>query len=235
MSIQTHQKTRFKQAGFLLRLKWVVSYLWPIGFPHHKLNQKGLYLQWYRGELQLFTTKATYSFGSLQWAFKRLFAMTSLPYHSVKDVLILGYGLGGVADLIQQKTSTCSIIGVELDPDIAEVAEAWFDRPNVNLIVQDAADFVKECENRFDLIVIDVYHDLDVPQSIQHVSFLSACANLLNPGGVVVMNKVVNFPLHEEERLQLLLDLGKCFRQVEDVQSTNLNHMLVAKAAKVAQ
>ena len=97
---------------------------------------------------------------------------TSTNY-DFKDILIVGSGTGNdVATAIRY--SEGNIDAVEIDPLVANLGEKFhpenpYSNPRVNLIINDARNFIKEIDKKYDLIVYSV---------------LDSHANLSSKGGV---------------------------------------------------
>ena len=97
---------------------------------------------------------------------------TSTNY-DFKDILIVGSGTGNdVATAIRY--SEGNIDAVEIDPLVANLGEKFhpenpYNNPRVNLIINDARNFIKEIDKKYDLIVYSV---------------LDSHANLSSKGGV---------------------------------------------------
>ena len=97
---------------------------------------------------------------------------TSTNY-DFKDILIVGSGTGNdVATAI--RNSKGNIDAVEIDPLVANLGEKFhpenpYNNPRVNLIINDARNFIKEIDKKYDLIVYSV---------------LDSHANLSSKGGV---------------------------------------------------
>jgi len=78
---------------------------------------------------------------------------------------------------------------IEIDPDVAEFARAYFGfetGPKVHLLVEDAANFVARSDARYDVVVVDVYDDGN--PKLLGASFLSSLRERLAPNGVLCMN-----------------------------------------------
>ncbi|MFH0894245.1 MAG: hypothetical protein V2A54_07405, partial [Bacteroidota bacterium] len=87
----------------------------------------GLHVYCLRGKLQMNSVNANYSEGPLRTAFEVEFRKLDLPGRNIKNTLILGFGAGSVASLLQEKFNIdCAITGVELDPEVIRLGEKYF-------------------------------------------------------------------------------------------------------------
>jgi spermidine synthase len=107
------------------------------------------------------------------------------------DVAILGLAGGTAA---RQYTaaygSGVQITGVEIDPDILEVARRYFhlDEPNVHPVVADARYWLDTQASKYDVMVLDAYRQPYIPFHLTTKEFFSEVRDHLRPGGVAVVN-----------------------------------------------
>ena len=108
-----------------------------------------------------------------------------------KSVAILGLAGGTAA---RQYTAIfggdVQITGVEIDPDILDVAHRYFhlDEPNVHPVVADARYWLDTQAGKYDVIVLDAYRQPYIPFHLTTREFFSEVRDHLNPGGVAVVN-----------------------------------------------
>ena len=107
-------------------------------------------------------------------------------------VLLLGLGGGTVAKIITHRFGPVAIDGVEIDPLMVELGQKYFslEEPNLNIIIADAASFVKEARYKYDLICLDIFMGGVVPKEFESKEFLDCMSGLLKSGGVVAINKI---------------------------------------------
>jgi len=107
-------------------------------------------------------------------------------------VLILGLGAGTIAKIITGRFGQVTIDGVEIDPLMIELGQKYFalDSPNLNIIIDDAANFVKEARFKYDLICEDIFRGGAVPKEVESKEFLENTKQLLKEKGLVAINKV---------------------------------------------
>ena len=109
---------------------------------------------------------------NLQWHQFYIIPFTSTSYN-FKDILIVGSGTGNdVATAIRH--SNANIDAVEIDPLVANLGEKFhpenpYSNKKVKLIINDARNYIKEVNKKYDLIVYSV---------------LDSHANLSSKGGV---------------------------------------------------
>lgn len=107
------------------------------------------------------------------------------------SVAILGLAGGTAA---RQYTAAygggVQITGVEIDPDILDVAHRYFhlDEPNVHPVAADARYWLDTQAGQYDVVVMDAYRQPYIPFHLTTKEFFSEVRDHLKPGGVAVVN-----------------------------------------------
>ncbi|MCB9260791.1 MAG: fused MFS/spermidine synthase [Flavobacteriales bacterium] len=222
-------KTRHT-TGFLFYLKWVVSFVWPIVLERRKDQFVQLEIELNRGKLLLNTTNANYSYGNLQLAYKGLFYEEPFEWEKIKTSLILGFGAGGVCKLIYEKNPECRQTAIEISEVVVQMYHTYFKPiPNVNIIVDDAELFVLNSNEKYDLIIVDVYNDLDVPEQFHKIEFVRGLRELLNVDGFVIFNKVCSTLNQKQQFQNLILTFSQYFKKVKTNEQMTINRFIIAK------
>jgi len=82
-----------------------------------------------------------------------------------------------------------AITGVEIDPDILDVAHRYFHlEPSVNAVVADARYWLATQAGSYDVIMVDAYRQPYIPFHLTTKEFFSEMRAHLNPQGVAVVN-----------------------------------------------
>ena len=141
------------------------------------------------------TAHVNYSFGGLHKVFQIVFKRFGIKQREIKTALILGFGCGSVASILQDEyNKNLEIVGVEKDEAVIELAKKYFfieKYKNLSLHCEDAYDFVQRCNKKFDLIAMDVFVDIDIPEKFLDETFVSAAGNLLADDGILFYNLVI--------------------------------------------
>jgi spermidine synthase len=106
-------------------------------------------------------------------------------------VAILGLAGGTAArQMTAEYGGSVSITGVEIDPDILDVAHRYFhlNEPNVHPVVQDARYWLASETGRYDVIVMDAYRQPYIPFHLTTREFFELVRARLLPGGTAVVN-----------------------------------------------
>ena len=107
------------------------------------------------------------------------------------DVAILGLAGGTAARQYTAAYGTSvQITGVEIDPEILNVAHRFFhlDEPNVHPVTADARYWLDTQAGKYDVIVMDAYRQPYIPFHLTTREFFSEVRDHLRPGGVAVVN-----------------------------------------------
>jgi len=123
--------------------------------------------------------------------------LTHLPmlaHGGVKDVLIIGGGDGGILEEVLKHKSVRRATMVEIDGDVIEAAKQYlpkicgkaFKDKRTNLIVGDGAAWVKETEERYDLVIVDRPDPVGPATVLFSRDFYKNCRRVMKPGAVLV-------------------------------------------------
>lgn len=132
------------------------------------------------------------------WDYFPLAPLFAPKTDEVKDVCILGLGVGVAVKLLNRVYKIERIVGVEIDEVVVGLGRRFFNMNDSNLevCIQDAAEYVKESSKkaayrrpRFDLILVDTFKDDEVDPRCSCLDFYSKVIKLLKPGGVVLVNR----------------------------------------------
>jgi SAM-dependent methyltransferase len=147
-----------------------------------------------RGRVQLLSGEAIYSWDDLYKNFLIAFDELQIDEREIKDVLLLGMGLGSVPYMLEKVfRRTYHFTAIEWDETVAELAYKYtlsrLESP-VELVTADAEVFVELCEDQYDMLIIDIFEDEITPPQFCSVDFLENCKKLLRPGGILLFNRL---------------------------------------------
>lgn len=104
-------------------------------------------------------------------------------------VLLLGLGGGTTARLFARPPFLATVVGVELDPVVADVARRFFDLPpSVRVEIADARSFVARDRGAWDVVILDAYQFPYLPFHLVTVEAFAAIRARLDPGGALLVN-----------------------------------------------
>lgn len=153
---------------------------------------------WYAyGRKMLNTTKVNYSFGRLDKVFRSAFKQLRIQERGLKNVLLLGLGAGNVPRILAEYDPQIVVDAIEIDPEVLRLGEAHFglqQGPQLKVILTDALPYVWICTSSYDMIVVDLFVDDEVPIAACNAAYLQRLGELLRPSGVLVFNRLAHSP-----------------------------------------
>lgn len=117
-----------------------------------------------------------------------------LPFASLREpperIAILGNGAGTTARAYGHYFPDTEIDGVEIDGELTEVGERFFDLENPRLTTyhEDARPFLRRSDGGYDAIMVDAYRQPYIPFYLSTREFFELVRDRLAPGGVVIVN-----------------------------------------------
>lgn len=207
-----------------------LSYLWPIILERAVEHNQYYELQLHNGRILLNSKLANYSYGNLQLAFQQMFEEQEIVWGKISSALLLGMGLGGVLEIIKHKTAgKCSLTAVEFSATVINWRKQYFEVEGDEVVHDRAENYIAASREDYDLIVVDVYQEMNVPTIIEDAGFISQLRERLQPGGILIFNKVVSNEAQEEQFQNLLLKLSSRFKSVQVNHQMGINRFLIAK------
>lgn len=175
-------------------MKKIISYLWPITQRFSSEINGTLEVTYINGKKVLDTANANYSYGSLQKILE--YGLAKLDFSKVENILVLGMGGGSVIHSLRNTFKySKNILAVEIDPQIIRIAKEEFgitSSEKLQIIEGDALEFVKSSEEKFQLIIIDVFVDTLVPAAFFGKEFCGNIERLISSGGYFLLNAGLN-------------------------------------------
>ena len=118
-------------------------------------------------------------------------ALPPLLDRPLRRVAILGNAGGTTARALGKFYPDARVDGVELDPAVSRAGREYFgmeDNPNLTVYDADARPFLRRTDERYDLIIVDAYHQPYVPFYLATREFFRLARERLAPGGIVALN-----------------------------------------------
>ena len=172
-------------------MKKLLSYIWPFTLNTVDSDTSGkLEIVICDGKKMLFSRDANYSYGALQKVLE--FALHKIDIKGIQQVLLLGLGGGSVIYSLREKFGfEGHIHAVEIDDKIISIAQNDFDiyaSSHLSISKNDAYTFVQEHHNKYDLIIIDLFINNEVPSQFYSTVFCNNISKLLNQNGYFIFN-----------------------------------------------
>ncbi len=134
----------------------------------------------------------------------------AIAHPNPRQALIVGGGDGGAAEeILKHPVQRCQLC--EIDADVIDMAKRHlgaihngvFDQPRLQLRIGDGAAYVRECENLFDLVYLDLTDPVGCATPLYEPSFFAACKRALADGGALVLH--IGSPFAHAERVRTTL------------------------------
>ena len=195
-------------------MKTMLSYILPISIESTTGTlSPELEVSLYRGRYLLNGKLVNYSYGGLHTIFEQLFRELRIERYEFNKVLLLGMGAGSIVSLLLREYKLpCSITGIEGDDVVIALARKYFGIAGYkDLLIRqsDAMDFVENCNDKFDLIISDLFVEEEVPEKFSSRYYLKQLKRLSMDHACVIFNKMTEKPIHKKE----FETLSKSFRE----------------------
>ncbi|HSX26075.1 MAG TPA: polyamine aminopropyltransferase [Chlamydiales bacterium] len=132
-----------------------------------------------------------------------------LAHGHAKSILIIGGGDGGLLREVLRHTTVQKAIVVEIDPSVIELSKKYlpslsqgaFSDPRAQIVIQDAAKYIKETKDTFDVILCDSTDPTGPGKVLFTTEFYGDCKKKLKSKGIFVNQNGV--PFFQKSELKL--------------------------------
>ncbi|MBQ3664527.1 MAG: polyamine aminopropyltransferase [Lachnospiraceae bacterium] len=126
----------------------------------------------------------------------------------VKNVLVIGAGDGGVVRELVKYPTVENIDMVEIDELVVEVSKKYLpftscalDDERVHITYQDGLKYVRACEDKYDLIIVDSTDPFGPGEGLFTKEFYGNCYKALKSDGIIVNQH--ESPFYKEDALAM--------------------------------
>lgn len=163
----------------------IKSWLWPQRLEVRISRFNGKIEVWrYGSQISLRVDGLTQSGGLMKEIWEKAMKAVDTP---VNGILILGLGGGTAAKAAKQYWPQARITGVDIDPVMVEMGEKYLGLVGVTKIRANAAEWIKQVGQKFDLVIVDLYRGMTVPKFSAGEIFLK---QLQRVGRTVLFNRL---------------------------------------------
>lgn len=154
--------------------------------------------------------------------------MTHVPifaHDNPQNILIIGGGDGGIAREVLRHNHIQSVTMIEIDKAVVDfskkfmpkISQTAFDDPRFTLKIADGAAFVKDTDQKFDIIIVDSTDPEGPGEVLFTKEFYQNCHNILNQDGILVTQNGVPFMQSDELKQSVtyfreIFNHGTCYR-----------------------
>ena len=209
----------------------IISLLWPIPVSRSEGNFGMLEVRWEGGRKVLNSTHGNQSFGSLHRVWQQAFARIGLRAVPPSNVLLLGLGAGSVPTILRKEMGCdAQITAVEIDPKMTHIGRSEFDLGNLaDLIIidGDATVRIHALPERYSLVVVDLFEDLDLARGVDTMGFAHALRDRCD--GTLLFN-TVGYNAESRQRCDRVKEnLTRCFHTVDELVLEDVNRVFIAR------
>lgn len=154
------------------------------GYRFLRLNEgQGVHSQWHPTELD-------YHGPWEQFHAAPFFNEPEFRPEQVERIAIVGLAAGTTARQASQVFGAVPIDGYEIDPEIIEVGQQFFEMtmPNLNAIAQDGRLGLERSPHKYSLVVVDAYRPPYIPWHLTTREFFQVVHDHLDEQGVMAIN-----------------------------------------------
>lgn len=214
-------------------IKKILSYFIPIKIHTVKSAiSKSIEVTWANGELVMDSENANYSYGSLQRILR--LGLKTIGFDKIvamEHILVLGVAGGSVIKtLVDEIKFEGKITGVEIDPDIIKIANHYFNLDKIEqleIIIDDAFEFVLKTKEKYDLIIIDVFQDTAMPNFLYETFFTDQICFLLQKKGFVLFNTMLLNEKHNTRNLKYITEFNAVDYAVKSIPRVERHNELI--------
>ncbi len=127
---------------------------------------------------------------------------------SIKNVLVIGVGDGGVVKELTRYEQIESIDMVELDEVVVRACRNYLpenacrlDDERVHITYGNPLKFIRKCENKYDLIIVDSNDPFGPSEGLFTKEFYGNCYNALKDDGIMVNQQ--GSPFYQEDAVAM--------------------------------
>ncbi len=127
----------------------------------------------------------------LQFDYTKIMMGFLLVHPQPRSIVMIGLGGGSLAKFCYRYLPHVNITVIEINPHVLAHRDTFAVPPDdhrFTIHLADAADFVKETDQKFDILLADGFDIDGLPDALSSRQFYDDCFHVLNPGGVFVAN-----------------------------------------------
>lgn len=146
-----------------------------------------------------------------------------LSHPNPEIVLVVGGGDGGAVREVLRHNTVSRVDMVEIDEEVVRVSRQYLpglssklDDPKVNLVIQDAVEFVQGLNRVYDVVLVDSTDPIGPGEGLFSRAFYTDVKNALKTDGIVAVQSESPFSLKKEpaavlEKMRSIFPLAKLY------------------------
>lgn len=117
--------------------------------------------------------------------------LPGISMNGPKSALVIGGGDGGAIEEILKYKSIEKVVMVELDQDVVDASKKYlpaisngaFENPKTSLLIEDGIEYIRKCQEKFDLVLLDLTDPFGPSVSLYTEEFYQSVSNILSENG----------------------------------------------------
>lgn len=130
---------------------------------------------------------------ALEFAYTRKMMSFLLFVHEPRRILMLGLGGGSLVKFCHRHLPQACITAVEIDPNVLAFRDQFLlppDDARLNVVQGDAADYLRDSDAKFDVIMLDAFDRDGASPSVSSRGFYLDLRAALSANGTMVVNMI---------------------------------------------
>lgn len=128
---------------------------------------------------------------ALDLEYTRLMMGFLLFHPAPAQIALIGLGGGSLVKFCHRHLKRSALTVAEINPHVVALRDAFQVPPDdarLRVITTDGAHLVRDARERFDVLLVDGFDTEGLPKALRSQRFYDNCADVLQPGGVLVVN-----------------------------------------------
>lgn len=163
-----------------------------------------------------------------EFHYHEMIAHIPMMHHkNPESVLVIGGGDGGTVREVLRHKSVKRVVLCEIDGMVIDACKRFLptiacelDNPKVEILVQDAIEYIKDKKDEFDIILIDSTDPMGPGEGLFTEEFYTNVKNSLKKGGIVAAQS--ESPFVNKEEIKKMYNLLKKVFPVCDTYTSNI-------------
>jgi len=105
-------------------------------------------------------------------------------------ILVLGVASGGIIIHLLNKDENIDIVGVDISDINYDIVRKYSDNSRLELIKEDAENYMKNNNEKYDFIICDIFNEIYVPKFVTTTTFLNNINKSLVNNGYFLINTI---------------------------------------------
>lgn len=178
-----------------------------------------------KGRYQLCTQDAIYSYDDKYDNFVKGFNQINWDQYHPKNALILGLGLGSIPYIMEHTLGkVIDYTAVEIDEAVVDLVSTYTLprlKSYIEIICADAFIYVQNCQQQYDMVLLDVFISDKIPTKFQSEGFYEMLGQLIAPNGILMVNRLAMTTSDRQASQENFIAFSKVFPNATNVDVHN--------------